>query len=159
MKMGRIDNESTCNIGRIEGGVATNIVPENTRVEMEARSLKLSKLNSITKRMIDDLKKGARDTGAGLKYKVVREYDGFKINRSEIPMKVARNALKILNIKPKIMSSGGGSDINIFNSKGKIAVNLSAGVENIHTAKEFVKINQLEKLARLVLNICKTVIK
>lgn len=159
MKMGRIDNESTCNIGRIEGGVATNIVPENTRVEMEARSLKLSKLNSITKRMIDDLKKGARDTGAGLKYKVVREYDGFKINSSEIPMKVARNALKNLNIKPKIMSSGGGSDINIFNSKGKIAVNLSAGVENIHTAKEFVKINQLEKLARLVLNICKTVIK
>jgi len=64
-----------------------------------------------------------------------------------------------LNIKPKIMSSGGGSDINIFNSKGKIAVNLSAGVENIHTAKEFVKINQLEKLARLILNICKTVIK
>lgn len=159
MKMGRIDKDSTCNVGRIEGGVATNIVAENTRVEMEARSLKLSKLNLITKRMIDDLKKGARSTGARLKFNVVREYKGFKINSSEIPMKVAKNALKGLNIKPKVMSSGGGSDINIFNSKGKIAVNLSAGLENIHTAKEFVKIDQLGKLTRLILNICKAVIK
>jgi tripeptide aminopeptidase len=159
MKIGRIDKESTCNVGRIEGGVATNIIAENTRVEMEARSLNLKKLNSITKRMIDDLRKGARKTGAGVKYKVVREYEGFKINSSEIPMKVAKNALKDLNIKPKVMSSGGGSDINIFNAKGKIAVNLSAGLENIHTAKEFVKIEQLEKLAQLILNICKAVVK
>jgi tripeptide aminopeptidase len=159
MKTGRIDKESTSNIGKIEGGVATNIVAENTKVEMEARSLKLSKLNSITKKMVNDLKKGARKTGAGLEYKVVREYEGFKIKSGEIPMKVAKNALIDLNIKPKIMSSGGGSDINIFNSKGKMAVNLSAGLENIHTAKEFVKIDQLEKLAKLILNICKTVIR
>lgn len=159
MKTGRIDKESTSNVGKIEGGVATNIVAENTKVEMEARSLKLSKLNSITERMVDDLKKGARAAGAGLEYKVVREYEGFKIKSDEIPMKVAKNALKILNIKPKVTSSGGGSDINIFNSKGKMAVNLSAGLENIHTSGEFVKINQLEKLTQLILNICKTVIK
>jgi tripeptide aminopeptidase len=159
MKTGRIDKESTSNVGRIEGGVATNIVAENAKVEMEARSLKLSKLNSITKRMVDELKKGAFAAGARLEYKVLREYEGFKINSGEIPMKIAINALKDLNIKPKITSSGGGSDVNIFNSKGKTAVNLSAGMENIHTAKEFVKIDQLEKLAQLILNICKTVIK
>lgn len=158
MKIGRIDKESTCNIGRIEGGVATNIVAENTKVEMEARSLKLSKLDAITKKIISDLKKGASKAGAGLKYKVVREYDGFKIDNEEIPVKVAKNAIKKLNLKTEVISCGGGSDINIFNSKGKKAVNLSAGMENIHSSKEFVKIEQLEKLAELVLNICKTII-
>jgi len=159
MKIGRIDKESTCNVGKIEGGVATNIVAEDTKLEMEARSLKLSKLNKITGEMINDLKKGAFKVGADLKYKIVREYDGFKIDESEIPVKVAKKAIKKLKIKPRIISYGGGSDINIFNSKGKSAVNLSAGVENIHTNKEFVKVEQLEKLAELILEICKTVIK
>ncbi len=159
MKVGRIDKESTCNVGKIEGGVATNIVAENTKLEMEARSLKLSKLNTITKKIINNLKKGASDVGTGLKYKVKREYNGFKINENEIPVKVAKSAIKKLDIKTKIISYGGGSDINIFNAKGKIAVNLSAGMENVHSSKEFVKIKQLEKLAELVLNICKIIIK
>ena len=122
-------------------------------------SLKLSKLNAITKKIISDLKKGASKVGAVLKYKVVREYDGFKINKNEVPVKVAKSAIKKLNLKTDIISYGGGSDINIFNSKGKKAVNLSAGMENIHTSKEFVKIEQLEKLAELILNICKTLIE
>lgn len=159
IETGRIDNESTCNVGRIEGGVATNIVPENTRIDIEARSLKLSKLNAITKKIISDLKKGASETGAKLKYKVVREYNGFKINENEAPLKAAKSAIKKLGLKIKILPSGGGSDINIFNSKGKIAVNLSAGMENVHTNREYVKVEQLEKLAELILNICQTVIK
>ncbi len=159
MKIGRIDDESTCNVGKIEGGIATNIVPENTKVEIEARSLKLSKLNTITKKIIKDLKEGASATGAKIKYEVVREYDGFKINEDEVPVKAAISAIKKLNLKLKILPSGGGSDINVFNSKGKIAVNLSAGMENVHTNREYVKVEQLEKLAELILNICQTVIK
>ncbi len=159
MRIGRIDSESTCNIGKIEGGTARNIIPENTKLEIEARSLKLSKLNNITRMILKNLKKGASKVGADLKYKIVREYEGFEISKNEIPVMVAEKALKKLNLKPKIMSYGGGSDINIFNSKGKIAVNLSAGMENIHTSKEYVKIEQLEKLAELIMEICKIVIK
>ncbi len=72
---------------------------------------------------------------------------------------MAKKAIRKLKLRPKIISSGGGSDVNIFNSKGKIAVNLSAGMENVHTNKEFVKVEQLKKLSGLVLEICKFVIK
>ncbi len=158
MKMGRIDEESTCNVGRIDGGVARNIVAEDTKLELEARSLKLSKLEKITDEMINDLKKGAKETGAILNYETIREYDGFEIAENEIPVCVARAAIEKLKIKPKITSSGGGSDINIFNSKGKTSLNLSSGMENVHTSKEFVKVEQLVKLAALVLEICKSII-
>lgn len=159
MKIGRIDKESTCNVGKIEGGIARNIVAENTKLEMEARSLKLSGLDKITREMINALKKSAKMTGAVLNYEIIREYDGFEVTEDAIPVQIAKKAIRKLKLRPKIISSGGGSDVNIFNSKGKIAVNLSAGMENVHTNKEFVKVEQLKKLSGLVLEICKFVIK
>ena len=155
IKVGRIDSETTCNVGKINGGVAKNIVPENTNVEAEARSIKLEKLNKITEFIVNNFKKAANEYGAKVTYKVDREYDGFKISENEIPVKIAKLAIKKLGISSKIKSSGGGSDINIFNSKGKRAVNLSAGMENVHTSNEYVKIEQLEKLAKLIIEICK----
>lgn len=159
MKIGRIDKESTTNVGKIEGGSARNIVAENTKLELEARSLKLSKLQRITEEMIGELKKSAVKTGSLLDYEIVREYDGYEIKENEIPLQIAKAAMAKLKIKPRIVSSGGGSDINIFNSKGKISLNLSNGMENIHTNKEFVAVRQLEKLAALILEICRSMIK
>lgn len=160
MKLGRIDKETTSNAGKIEGGVARNIVPEKTKLEIEARSLSLEKLENITSEMIKSLKSGAGINNSELDYKIIREYDGFEIPVDEIPVQAAIYALKKLNnIEPFVISTGGGSDVNIFNSKGKVAVNLSSGMENIHTDKEFVKVEQLNKLAGLIVELCRYVIK
>jgi len=153
ISFGRLDHETTANIGKINGGVARNIVPENTKLILEARSLKESKLEKITEKMIDVLKKASSDTGCKLKYKLIREYDGFNIGPEEIPLKIASGAIKEIGIDPVVESSGGGSDINVFNSKGKRAVNLSSGMEDVHTNSEYVKVSQLEKLAQLILEI------
>ena len=153
IRFGRLDHETTANIGKINGGVARNIVPENTKIMLEARSIKESKLEKVTEKMIDSLKVASDDTGCKLKYKLVREYDGFNIGPEEIPLKIALNAIKEIGIDPVIGSSGGGSDINVFNSKGKRAVNLSSGMEDVHTNSEYVKASQLEKLAQLILEI------
>jgi len=153
IRFGRLDHETTANIGKINGGVARNIVPESTKIMLEARSLKESKLEKVTEKMIGSLKKASDGTGCKLKYKLIREYDGFNIGPDEIPLKIALNAIKNIGIDPVIGSSGGGSDINVFNSKGKRAVNLSSGMENVHTNSEYVKASQLEKLAQLILEI------
>lgn len=153
IRFGRLDHETTANIGKINGGVARNIVPENTKIMLEARSLKESKLEKITEKMIGSLKGASDDTGCKLKYKLIREYDGFNIGPEEIPLKIALNAIKEIGIDPVVESSGGGSDINVFNSKGKRAVNLSSGMEDVHTNSEYVKASQLEKLAQLILEI------
>jgi len=154
IKTGRIDDETTSNIGKITGGQARNIVPEKTKVLLEARSLNPDKLKKITESMINVLEEAAKETGTRLDYKLIEEYNGFNIGRSEIPVKAALSALKSIGIKPIIASSGGGSDINVFNSKGKIAVNLSSGMENVHTSSEYVKTAQLVKLAELIMEIC-----
>lgn len=155
IKLGRIDKETTSNVGKIEGGVARNIVPENTKVQAEARSIKLPKLDKITFEIISSFEKAAKNNGAKVKYEVIREYDGFEIGKNKLPVRIASAAIKRLGIKPKVMPSGGGSDINIFNSKGKTAVNLSSGIENAHTNEEYVKISELKKLVCLIVEICK----
>jgi len=155
IRFGRLDGQTTANIGKIEGGMARNIVPASTRMLLEARSLEESKLETVTAEMMASLKSASTDTGCRLKYELIREYDGFTIMPEEIPLKIASDAIKKTGIRPKIASSGGGSDINVFNSKGKRAVNLSSGMENVHTDSEYVKISQLEKLAQLILEICK----
>jgi len=154
IKTGRIDDETTSNIGKITGGQARNIVPEKTKMLLEARSLDPGKLKKITDSMIGLLKEAAKEIGTRLDYKLIREYDGFNIDRGEIPLKAALSALKNIGIKPAVASSGGGSDINVFNSKGKRAVNLSSGMENVHTSSEYVKTTQLVKLAELIMEIC-----
>ncbi len=159
IESGRIDNETTCNIGKISGGQARNIVPEKTKIMLEARSLDPEKLKEVTRGMVDALEQASRDTGTRLDYKLYREYEGFRIDIDEPPLRAAFNALKNLGLEPVITSSGGGSDINVFNSRGKRAVNLSSGMENVHTSSEYVKLDQLYLLARLVLEICKQIIK
>jgi tripeptide aminopeptidase len=156
---GRIDHETTSNVGKISGGQARNIVPEKTTMMLEARSLDAGKLKKVINSMVSALKQASKTTGAELKYHLFREYEGFKIGKDEIPLKTAFTAIKNLGIEPKIAATGGGSDINIFNSKGKRAVNLSSGMEDVHTSTEHVKIDQLYLLARLILETCTINIK
>jgi len=104
--------------------------------------------------IIENFTKASENMGAKVKIDAVREYDGFKIDENEIPMKIAKKALGNMGIASRVLSTGGGSDINIFNSKGKVAVNLSSGMENVHTNSEFVKVEQLKKLAALIIELC-----
>jgi tripeptide aminopeptidase len=153
LKIGRIDSESTCNIGIISGGTATNIIPEKTYIKAEARSLNPEKLDRLT----DDIKKGflrsAEKYGAKLKTKVEREYSGFKYEIDAVPIIMASKALGNMGIEPAIRSTGGGSDVNIYNSKGKVSVDLSSGMEKVHSSNEYVKVEELEKLAGLIVEI------
>jgi tripeptide aminopeptidase len=155
INLGRLDDETTCNIGIIKGGVETNIIPEITEVFAEARSINVNKLNNVTQEIINEFEKACSSIGAKLEYNILREYDGYEIDKDNTIIKIAVNALKKLKINPIIASTGGGSDTNNFNSKGKIAINLSCGVENCHSKDEFIKISELEKLVKLIIEICR----
>lgn len=153
---GRLDKESTANAGIIKGGTAKNIVPHKVYMEMEARSLSLEKLNQITDAFLANAQTVEKKYKGKVNIKVDREYDGFNIAHNDVPLLIAKQAIGNLGIKPRLKSTGGGSDVNIINSRGKKAVNLSAGMEKVHTCQEFVKMDQLILLAALVVEICKT---
>ncbi len=157
MDLGRIDGETTANIGVIKGGLAANIVPEETSIEGEARSLSLKKLKTQVRHMKSCLVKGSTTVGAKLDLEVNRVYDGFALSGEDRVIKIAVDAARAVGIEPKLIATGGGSDANIFNKAGIPTVNLSVGAVNVHSTSEQITIADLEVAANMILEIVRLV--
>lgn len=150
MKLLRIDEETTANIGVITGGIATNIVCDKVSLEGEARSLNDDKLTRQTQHMVDCLKRACSQWGAQLELNVTRSYSAYTLSEDEQIIKIAKRAGSKLNLPVKVISSGGGSDTNYFNSQGIKAVNLGTGMSKVHTTEEFIKIEDLVNTAHYI---------
>lgn len=155
MKLGRIDHETTANIGRFEGGKATNIVCDEVFILAEARSIQKEKLDKQTAHMKETFEKVAEKFGGRAEVDVQLMYPGFSVGETDKVVQVAVEAVKNVGRTPQIGVSGGGSDANVISSFGIPTVNLSVGYENIHTTNERMPIEELEKLADLLVEIVK----
>ena len=155
MRLGRIDRETTSNIGVIKGGTATNIVPEKVIIKGEARSHDPKKLKAQVAHMKKCLSAACKKHKAQLKIRVFRAYNAFKIKRGHPAIGLAEDALRSLGIKPVVKMTGGGSDANIFNSRSLSTIILGAGADSVHTSKERLSIRQMGMSALMVLEIIK----
>ena len=155
MKLLRVDDETTANIGNINGGGATNIVPDKVNINGEARSLKDDKLEAQTKSMVEAMEKAASDFGGEVELDVKRLYTAFKLEESDPMISTLKEIFTEMGMEPVIAPSGGGSDTNHFNANGLKAVNLSVGMNKVHTVDEYIKIEDLANGARMVMEIIK----
>jgi len=155
MRLGRLDSETTANIGLIKGGSASNIVPAQAEIEGEARSLSEEKLKAQTEHICQCIDEASKAVGTRVEVNLSRAYDAFCLSERDEVVKIALEAARRLNLRPELISSGGGSDTNIFNKIGIPAVNLSIGCANAHTTEEEVSVSELEKAARFTLEIVK----
>ena len=155
MKLGRIDEETTANIGRFEGGKATNIVCDEVYILAEARSIKKEKLDAQTAHMKETFEQVASKFGGSSDVTVKLMYPGYSASETDKVVQVAMEAVRNVNRQPQLGISGGGSDANVIAGFGIPTVNLSVGYENIHTTKERMPIEELEKLADLLEEIVK----
>lgn len=155
MKLLRIDEETTANIGIIKGGIATNIVMPELEILAEVRSLNNSKLEEQTKHMVDTFKQAADDFGAKIDIKTKRMYDAFNVDENDEIVNILKKVFISIGIEPAVISTGGGSDTNILNANGIKAVNLSVGMEKAHTLEEYIAIEDLMNSAKLVVEIIK----
>lgn len=155
MKLLRIDEDTTANIGIINGGIATNIVMPELEILAEVRSLDISKLEKQTKHMVDTFKQAAEDFGAKIEIKTKRMYDAFNVDENDEIVNILKKILINMGIEPTVISTGGGSDTNILNANGIKAVNLSVGMEKAHTLEEYIAIEDLMNSAKLVVEIIK----
>ncbi|MFA5104864.1 MAG: M20/M25/M40 family metallo-hydrolase [Candidatus Margulisiibacteriota bacterium] len=153
MKIGRIDKETTANIGIINGGTATNIVPEEVVIKGEARSHSRRKLKKQINSMTKALAKACGKSRASLRLKVEPVYDSFFIKESSPIVKAALSAVKKIGLKPELKMTGGGSDANIFNKMGVPCLILGVGGHNVHTSKEYVEIKDIVSGTQLILAI------
>ena len=153
MPLGRIDSETTANIGIIQGQSPLNVVCDHVLVSAEARSTDNGKLDAQIKAMTDAFTKAAEEMGGKAEVSVEIYYKSFKLGEDTPVVDVAKRALTKVGRPYKISGGGGGSDGNIFNGHGVPTVVLACGYEDCHTKQERLSIEELNKSAETVLAI------
>jgi tripeptide aminopeptidase len=162
MKLGRIDDETTANIGIIEGGMAVNIVPNLVVLKGEARSHSVEKLVRQTAHMRLCLEQAAARHAVELSgnrfqatvlAKIERDYDRMEVPDGAPIVRLVQAAARNLDVELKTLATGGGCDANVLNQKGLEVANLSTGMRDIHTVKEWLDLKDLYLSARMVLEV------
>lgn len=155
MKLGRIDSETTANIGKFAGGGPTNVVCDFVQLDAEARSIVQEKVEHQITQMREALETTVRDYGAECEFRSEIAYPAFKFGGQDPIVQLAERAITSLGLTPRTFPSGGGSDANVFNGLGVPTLNLSIGYEDIHTTKERIKADDIVKVAELVVALVK----
>lgn len=155
MKLGRIDHETTCNIGLITGGKATNIVPDSATLDGESRSLDAGKREALTAAICQAIREAAAKFGAEVNIVTETQYLDFNLSKESPPVQLACEAAVKLGLTPKLEKTGGGSDANIFNSRGIATAVLGIGMKKVHTTEEYIALDDLSGNAVYLLEIVK----
>ena len=157
MPLGRIDEETTANIGRFEGGKQTNIVCDYVEILAEARSLVGEKMEAQANKMKEAFESVAKEMGGEAIVNIEVMYPGFKYGHGDHVVEVAKKAAEKIGRTPSLTQSGGGSDANVIAGFGIPTVNLAVGYEEIHTTNEKMPIEELEKVAEMVVSVIQVV--
>jgi tripeptide aminopeptidase len=151
MALGRLDPETTANVGTITGGSNANVVPEYCRVEAEARSLDSARAETVATEMVDHLQAAADAAECDLDITLQRMFDGFRTRPREPQVVLAERALEACGYQPKHIVTGGGSDANALQSAGFPCTNLANGTERNHEPTERVSIDALDGMLEVAI--------
>jgi tripeptide aminopeptidase len=153
MQLGRLDDQTTANVGRIEGGTAANVVAERCYVELEARSIDETRAGEVVRDLVDALSEAAADTECDVETSVERLFRGYRLARTAPVVEVAARALQGRGIEPSYVTTGGGSDANAFIAAGLPVLNVANGTERPHQPDESVTVEALETMLEVTLGI------
>jgi tripeptide aminopeptidase len=153
MRLGRLDPETTANVGLIEGGTAINVVPERCRVEAEVRSLDDARAAAIATETVDHMHDGANAAECDVDLEVEQMFRGYRTKPSAKQVLVAERALRRCGYEPKAIDSGGASDANSFQVDGYQCTNLADGTERNHEPGERISAQALEDLLEIAITL------
>ena len=153
LRLGRLDEETTANVGRIDGGSAANVVPERCRIEVEARSLDRGCAHATVTEIVDVLTDAAGTAECDVETEVEEGFRGYRLARSAEPVQVASAALAELGFEPRLRATAAGSDANVLNAAGLACLNVADGTENNHRPDERVSVASLETVLDVALGI------
>jgi tripeptide aminopeptidase len=152
MRLGRIDAETTANLGRIEGGRATNIIPDEVRIRGEARSHDLARLDAQVEHMRSCFAAAVtRHPGSSVRFESNLEYEAMAIADDAPIMRLVSAAAERCGRTITSAGMGGGCDANILNRRGFEVVNLGTGMQDIHTTAEWLKVSDMVAAAEVTL--------
>ena len=159
MRLGRIDEDTTANLGLVSGGTAVNIVPNRVMLTGEVRSHDEEKLERQTQAMVACLQDAA--AGATLELdgrlhetrvesRIRREYDRMDVSHDTAIVQRVHEAARNLGFAVDTVAKGGGCDANVLNKRGLQVANLASGMRDIHTVHEWLDVNDLVTAARII---------
>jgi tripeptide aminopeptidase len=150
MPGGRIDEETTANVGTIEGGSATNVIPARVTITGECRSLESGRVDAVGASMETAMRDAAAEYGGTVDVAWTREYDAFRMPEDSPELALVRDACADSGLAPRFFTTGGGSDGNVFAAAGIPTLVLSCGMRAMHSIDEEISVADLESLAALV---------
>jgi tripeptide aminopeptidase len=157
MRLGRIDEETTANIGTIHGGHAINIVCPEVHLRAEARSRTMAKVNAQVAHMIECFERAAQERGGRAEIRHERHYEGYQLTENDLPVRVVQAAARKIGLEPLMRPTGGGSDANIFIARGLPCCVVGTAMEKVHTHEELVQVENLARSVDLTLAIIREV--
>ncbi len=146
LRLGRVDGETTANVGVIRGGTAGNIVPDACTFLAEARSQNEQKLGDLVQEMLDACAFAASETECELQSESRKSYRGYRFGKSDDVVRLAAEALGRCGFEARYGLSGGAADANIFNERGLRCLNLTHGVHDFHSPDERIAVADLEAM-------------
>ena len=153
MPLGRLDEQTTANVGRIDGGTAANVVAERCTVELETRSLDDDKAGEMVGKLVDILSEAASDSECDVETSVQRQFRAYRFPRTAPAVEAASAALTALGIEPVYRSTGGGSDAHALGAAGLPVLNVANGTQGNHQPDESVTAEALETMLDVTLGI------
>jgi tripeptide aminopeptidase len=151
LRLGRVDEETTANVGIIQGGTAGNIIPELCTLDAEARSHDERKLEELVQEMVDAFAFAAGLEDCEVETKVSKSYKGYRFKSEDPVVRIAQSALERSGYAPAFALSGGAADANVFNERGLACLNLANGMQDIHTPDERITVEDLEGMVEVTL--------
>lgn len=145
MKLGRLDEETTANVGIIDGGEARNVVPPECIVQGEARSHDRGKLKAQMADVERCFREAAKRHGGSAEFSGGASYVSFDIPADAWPLAIAEQAARDVGVEPDARPTGGGSDANVFNERGIETVIIASGSREVHTVEEHADVRDLQK--------------
>ncbi|MBS1705731.1 MAG: M20/M25/M40 family metallo-hydrolase [Armatimonadetes bacterium] len=159
MKLGRIDAETTANLGVIQGGSATNVVCASVLIRAEARSTNEQVLDEQVDHMVKLFAEAASEYGAQVKIRHDRHYRAYNVSEDSMVVQIAQRASRALGLEPALRTTLGGSDANIYNAKGIPSIVVATGMDKIHTHDEYISRADMIKNAELCVEIIRETAK
>ena len=155
MEIGRLDEETTANVGLISGGTSGNVVPGRCALHAEARSLDAERAAAVAGEIADACTWGASEHGCDVDVRIEELFRGYRVPKDSVALALAEEGLRKAGLEPRRVAIGGGSDANVFRRDGFDCVLLSNGTDAVHTSDEMVPARSLDKM----LEVCEGIVK
>lgn len=158
LAFGRVGPGASRNVGVISGGRQRNIVADLCAVEIEVRSLDDAEVGRLGQETIDAANAAAAETGCSVEVVQQREYTAYSLSANDQVVQMARTALLAAGCPPVELATGGGADSHVFNERGFACLNLSSGMEMIHSEDERIAVADVEALARITIELIRAAV-